>query len=402
MKKSRSLFALLLLGNLVLSGCGDKGKDTIPGDNTQQGGGDQGGSSGGSSSGGSGGESQGGGGQQGGGEQGGGGQQGGGEQGGGGQQGQEVTGESRWANKKFVLDHIEAESQQVAQAVQQQYTSGYAALFDDGTVEFVSVQNLYTYAYLGTFRVAEDDSYAIVTLKKQYDGESEGYYWMNGAGFTTNIRQNAQTGLYVMPMQMQDHGQTFSFDVHMTLSQDYPQRANIPTDPNGDSYNPQYQIYKASYDNMIINRGLLYNYPNFIVTNVFQQNNGLGTENVTETFKAENYKFSIQYSSTPTQELIYERTTDNPNNNNAHIYTCYGVENGVLVNSTPGVEFYLDNWDEDVGLIDIPFNSLRYDSETHAYFAAEYICDANNPDTSRVTAIKYYFNSLICFSCHCF
>ena len=55
MKKTRSLLALLLLGGMVLAGCGNKDKDTIPGDSgtpTQSGGGDQGGSSGGGSSGG--------------------------------------------------------------------------------------------------------------------------------------------------------------------------------------------------------------------------------------------------------------------------------------------------------------------------------------------------------------
>ena len=394
MKKTRSLLALLLLGSMVLAGCGKDKNDSIPGgtDTPSQpsGSGDGGSGSGGSGDGGTGGE----GGQQqpgGGGQQGGGGQ--GGEGGGGGQQGHEVTGESQWANKKFVLHHIEAETEQIAQQIQAEYTSGYAALFDDGVVEFVSVQQSYTYAYLGTFRVADDDSYAIVTLRKQYDGESEGYYWLNGAGFTTNIRQNTQTGLYVMPMQMQDHGQTINFDVHMTLSQDYPQKANIPTDPNGDSYNPQYQVYKASYDNLIIDRGLLYNYPNYTVTHTFTQNSGLGPQEVTETFKAENRKFSIQYSTNPTHEQIYERTSDELNNNNAHLYTSYRVEDSVLVSSVNNVELLVDNWDDDIGLIDIPFNSLRYDSETHAYYAAHYVCDANQPDTSAVSAIRFYFNN---------
>ena len=282
--------------------------------------------------------------------------------------------------------------------MQAEYTNGYAALFDDGVVEFVSVQQQYTYAYLGTFRVADDDSYAIVTLTKDYDGESEGYYWISGGGFTTNIRQNAQTGLYVMPMQMQEHGMTISFDVHMTLSNEYPQKANIPTDPNGDSYDPQYQIYKASYDNLIINRGILYNYPNYTVTHNSPYNNGLQVVDITETFKAENYKFSVQYSSTPTQELIYERTTENLNNNNAYIYTCYVVqinENAErsLYSTTPNDELYYDNWDDDIGLIEIPFNNLRYDGETHAYYAAQYVCDPNNEDTSRVTAIRYYFSN---------
>lgn len=385
MKKLTSIFALLLLGGLVLTGCSNSepgGAGNLannPSDNGSSGSGNNGSGSGNGSQGSGEGSGSGSGGQS-------------GEGGSGSNEGTgEIPGDSQFVNKKFVVSSIVASDATVQAQMQAAYQNGYAALFDDGTVELISIQNSLTYAMLGTFTVAEDDSYAVVKLIKQYDGESEGYYWISGAGFTTNIRYNANLQEYVMPMQYTQSNMTFNFDVHMTVSADYPQKANIPTDPNGNSYSPTYQVYKSSYDEMIIDRGLLYHYPNFTVSHTYT--NALNVQE-TETFEAENYNYKITYSTAPNLEIYYERTTDTLTNG-MHTYTYYEVNNGVLYGTTPSFEFFADHWDEDIGLVPIPFNNLRYSEETHCYYAGSFTwASMNDPNTSiTVTAIKIYFNN---------
>ena len=152
MKKFKSILALLLLGGLVATGCGDKNKNSNePAGNSQQPSGE------GSPSG------QNGGGNQQGGE-------------GGGQQGHEVPPEnSRFVNKKLKVDSVT--SHPSAPAAEAAYANGYISLFSDGTCEFVSPHDDIFDVLFGTFTVNELDNVASVHIYKIYLGENKMYFW---------------------------------------------------------------------------------------------------------------------------------------------------------------------------------------------------------------------------------
>ena len=357
MKKTRSLLALLLLGGMVLAGCGNKDKDTIPGDSgtpTQSGGGDQGGSSGGGSSGGG---DQGG--QQGGGQQGG---EGGGQQGGGGQGG-EVPTDSQFVNKKFVFDSVNyPDNAAIAAGLTANYQGAYAALFQNGRFELVSVVNTFTMALLGEFTVAEDDSYARLDVRKEYDGETQAYDYLESNTFVTNIRFNDGLQKYVMPMRQYIDGVgLINFDVYLTLSNELPEAADLPSDPNGDGFDfdPAHQVYKDVWDRLIVNRGLLHaassNYKVTYDTTIFEVDDGT--------------KFYEHYTNgAPSSGSFWERTSIE---GAVYNYTNTILSGGAIYSSSP-VEYGIDFFDKEVGLAPIPFNWMTYNSVGQYYYRSSF------------------------------
>lgn len=419
MRKTTSILALLLLAGMVLTGCGDNGgsdsgnmatptdnsgngnnsgsgnNNSGSGDNNQgtgnnnqgsgdnnQGTGDNGQGSGGNNNQGSG---------EGSGEGGGNNNQGSGEGGGNNNQGSgEVPGDSQWVNKKFLFHSAHATDETVSAALTQEYQGAYLSMFDSGDFQMVATIESSLMVQLGTFTVAQDDSYAVLNTLSMYDGESESYMYVTSGTQITNIRYNANIGYYVLPMTQRKNNQTISFDCYLTVSTEYPQPVDIPTDPNGGSYDPRYQVYKSSYESIIINRGILYNYSNVTITHT---DHTYGYLERHETFEVDNMMFRISYEENQTDALYYERNQQTELGY-SFTYSCYS--NGVQSGQSFTLEYPLYYWDVDAGIIPIPFNNLRYSPETHAYYASSYTWrdDPNDASTAHTaTAIKIYFEN---------
>ena len=386
MKKTRSLFALLILGSMVLAGCGKDKNDSIPGgtDTPSQpsGSGDGGSGSGGSGDGGSGGGGdQGGGGQQGGGgEQGGGGQQGGGGEGGG---GGEVPATSQFVNKKFLFHSVSYPSNATIEAaLNQNYQGAHASFFQNGKFELVSVVNSFTMAYLGDFTVAQDDSYATLDVRKEYDGESQAYGYLESGTFVTSIRFNEGQQKYVIPMRqyIQELHGTINFDAYLTLSNELPEAADLPTDPNGDNFDPAHQVYKDVWDRLIVGRGLLHaSTSNYKVTSgstIFEVDGG--------TKFYEHYTTGSQGSG-----MFWERTSIEGSSYN---YTNTIISNGAVYSSSP-VEYGVDFFDSSVGLAPIPFNWMTYNSVGQYYYRSSYTYQNSFYGSVTVNEYRVYFSA---------
>ena len=373
MKKFKSFLALLLLGGLVATGCG--GKDKTP---SNSGGSQQ--NSGGSQSGDS---SSGDGGQQGG--EGGGGQQGGGGEGGGQQGGGEVPADSQFVNKKFVFDSVSyPQNATIETALNQNYQGAYAAFFQSGKFELISVVNTYTMALLGTFTVADDDSYARLDVLKEYDGESEAYDYITSGTCVTNIRYNEGLQKYVLPMRQEVEHNVINFDVYLTRSNEAPEPANLPDDPNGETFDPQYQVYKDVWDRLFVNRGLLhFSASNFKVTHdttIFEIDNR--GSNVS--------KFYEHWTTgSPNSGYYYERTSIVGNSYN---YNFTIVAGGEVQPASP-VEYGVDFFDSEVGLAPIPFNWMQYNSVGHYYFRNSYTYQNSFYGSRTVNNYRVYFGA---------
>ena len=183
MKKIKSLFAILALGGLTLSGCSaedlmfwkkkseeqqqqEENKDQQGGEQ-QQGGSQQGGEQGGS---------QQGGGSQGGGEQGGG-SQGGGEQGGG-----QTTG-PRFVGKKFEVQSLTTNPVEYQEEAVKEYGNAYISLLEYyGRAEMIMPYEVQVDentkkevfdGMFGSYVVNEEDTTATITANQMYSGEMD-------------------------------------------------------------------------------------------------------------------------------------------------------------------------------------------------------------------------------------
>ena len=354
MKKIKSLLALLLLGGMVLSGCGDKDKGGNPSDSgtpSQQGGsGDQGGSGNGDSSGG---------GNQGGGDQGGGGNQGGGETivaswpsttvqmyldllgvehdrvpsiqndaitsyaitsdatavqteqgftiacvgggsllnsyidtllangytyrenvgcymtllgevcigldviegnlviivmlpnagGGGGGGGSSIPDGSRFLDTKIKTTAVSTNPHD--STTEQMLSNSYISFFDDATCELViEVASEPYYVMFGTYGVNEQDNLATLHIYKLFDGEDEEYSWSVDQELQT-LTVSYLSGSDSFESVIQFSGQ-LSLNVTATFTMNAlpnsPLNADIPDDPNGNSFDNHYQVEQYRYN----------------------------------------------------------------------------------------------------------------------------------------------------------
>lgn len=357
MKKIKSLLALLLLGGMVLSGCGDKDKGGNSGDSgtpSQQGGsGDQGGSGNGDSSGG---------GNQGGGDQGGGGNQGGGEtivaswpsttvqmyldllgvehdrvpsiqndaitsyaitsdatavqteQGftiacvgggsllnsyidtllangytyrenvgcymtslgevcigldviegnlvivvmlpnaGGGGSGEQQQ-DSRFVGKRLTIADAKDQygqplDNETRNSILNEYGNAWISLFDNSKFEMVQpIVSSYD-VIKGVFEVTNNDTTCVLTTTKIFDGEHQVYSYViptEMASFTIQYSLNTQQYSVIMSKETGVDEYIF-FTLILQVDGTDLEPVNIPDDPNGDSFDPRYQVTEAQWN----------------------------------------------------------------------------------------------------------------------------------------------------------
>ena len=296
MKKFKSFLALLLLGGLVATGCGGKDKTPSNSGGSQQNSGDsQSGDSG------SGGGNQGG---EGGGQQGGGGEQGGGgQQGGGGEGGGELPQNSRFVNKKFIVDTVETQPQ-VAQ-METGYANAYISLFQDSSCELVAPHDDTYDVLFGTYGVNEADNLATMSIKKSFDGLEQLYSWsLPTALRTLSLHYLSETDRFQVSMSFTYPATTMTLTLRalpnppMHIVGD-----GVPQDPNGDSFNEQYQVEQYRYDQFL--GDLSYSTKNLTV-NATVPNLWLVNESEEYVIEQQGNKFHLDYPGYPNSEAYYE------------------------------------------------------------------------------------------------
>lgn len=284
MKKIKSLLALLLLGGLVVTGCEKKNNNPSDSGGSQQ-------NSGGSQSGDSG---------SGGGNQGG---EGGGQQGGGGEGGGELPQNSRFVNKKFIVDTVETQPQ-VAQ-METGYANAYISLFQDSSCELVAPHDDTYDVLFGTYGVNEADNLATMSIKKSFDGLEQLYSWsLPTALRTLSLHYLSETDRFQVSMSFTYPATTMTLTLRalpnppMHIVGD-----GVPQDPNGDSFNEQYQVEQYRYDQFL--GDLSYSTRNLTVNAIVPQ---LWTVNESEEYVVEQQgnKFHLAYPASPNSDAYFE------------------------------------------------------------------------------------------------
>lgn len=357
MKKIKSLLALLLLGGLVATGCGNKDK-TSDGDGSQQLGGDGSGSQGGTDGGGN---QQGGeGGNQQGGEGGNGGQQGGG--------GHEAPPEnSRFVNKKLRVDTVT--SQPSVPAAETSFANGYIALFNDGTCEFVSPHDDTYDVLFGTFTVNDLDNIASITLYKMYLGDENSYSWSIDTDME-HLNLEYSNNQFTTSIMLSGFATTLSFT--LVEMPNPPMHIvgpdGIPEDPNGYEFNKQYQV-EEDYWNQFFKNEYLYR-RNFTVNATVPL--PIPGQNESYIVEVEDYRIHLNYPDYPAAEQYFQINSFIYENEeivgiNCDVYSKDGEE----WHENDGVESFADRFQDYFGFLPIPFMSTSYSQFTHEYTADE-------------------------------
>ena len=390
MKKMTSILALLLLGGFVLAGCGE----STPTDSNNlaqpsNGGGDNSGGGSGNNGGGQQGGEQGGqqGGQQGG-EQGG--QQQGGEGGGGQQQGGEVPANSRFVNKKLRVSSIST-SPQVAE-METAYNQAYISFFQDSSCELVAPHDNVYDVLFGTYGVNELDNVATISVLKSYDGLEELYSWALPTSLRTIIVEYvADSNSFTTRMSFTYPATTMT----LTLSAlpNPPMHIvgdGVPEDPNGNSFNDQYQVEQYYWDQHFKNDYLrIRNFtvqarvPSAYVPNQYE----------TYTVEVDGMKYHLSYEDYPNAEQYFYLNNFIMQNEeivgiNVDVYSKDG-ENWRL---SENVENSSDRFQDMIGFLPIPFLSTSYSEFTHCYSVSTLNYHDESTDLeARATQVKVYF-----------
>lgn len=386
MKKFKSILALLLLGALTATGCGEKKtpSNSDPGSQQSDGGngsqnGDQGGNGG----------QQGGGGQQSG-EGGEGGQHGGGEGGGEGQQ--DIPQDSRFYNKKLAVQSVSTQPQ--VPAMETMYASAYAAFFQDGSCELVAPHDATYDVLFGTYGVNALDNVATISVKKSFDGAEQMYSWsLNSQLRTLQVEYLAGSDTFELRILFTYPATTLT----LTLSAlpNPPMHIvgdEVPADPNGDSFDAQYQVEQYRFNQFFVNdvirqRNFTVNasipgYMPGIVDNYKVEVQGLKVRySVEDNALAESYYFIDDFVRDGSGEIIGVR---------ADVYHKDVGGNWVETENSLLAPDFFQNY---FGFIPVEFLKTEYSTFTHCYSASSVEYRDSNDIVNQVTQFKAYFEN---------
>lgn len=397
---------------MVLAGCGKDKNDSIPGgtDTPSQpsGSGDGGSGSGGSGDGGTGGEGgqqqPGGGGEQGGGQQGGGGQggEGGGGQGGEGGGGGEQQQGSRFVGKKLTIADAKDQYGQpldnaVRDSILNSYGDGWVSLFDNFKFELVNPLPTTSYDVVkGNFEVANNDTSCVLTTSKIFSGEHQVYSYeipTEMASFTITYSLNTQQ--YSVSMSEETGpDEYFFFTLILQAADASPEPVNIPEDPNGEDFDPHYQVTKTRWDQLFNSEGGIVQ-ENFTVSHPIK----FGEQVVdTDTWEVNNNKIHYFSASQPLLDFYYQIKSPIIEEGAVqafNTYTCYQyAADDWRLNSNGGLD--LGNLIHGSGLLQFDISKFNFSNfeSTHYYYRSSLNLTCDYDDAGHnLTDIKVWFNN---------
>ena len=411
--KKRILITTLILSGLLLSACGNSSEKPsssssetpTSSETSSEAGSSQGGqSSGGESSGGSGSTSQGGsestsqgGGSQGGsestsqgGESSGGSSssQGGGEGEGGEGESHSTIGEN-FINKKLVYSSIETEADAATKAsLEEEYAGATVSFFNDATFEMVAHPGTGIAAIIGSYTLPSETRAELAPFK-MYDSEYSQYgysYEIDDSMSSLVVDFDGSTD-YTLPMVTETLSSTLHYTVHLVASADFPERADLPNDPNGDSFDKQYQVGKYAWTQVFNPAGYAGGL-NFTLVDdgyVFQVSDNLIHFENTALAGSETYRKinSPIYDTDGTTIIGYSTDSYHLDSNSQWVkYT--------------DVEIYYDVYVREFGFLPLAFENVAYDHTNHFYEKSSFkYTDSSNVSHTILNFRAYFSNGKI-------
>ena len=265
----------------------------------------------------------------------------------------EVLVPSNFSGKKLNVTNINVQTQNNAyrEEAEAMFDGATASLFSDATFELVNAGGI----LFGNFTVPNDGNVAQLSTFKCYDSEDREYFY-DFPSVYDSLTLSYVVGAYILhiPTPVGNGATVVDVGLTMTASAESPMRADVPTDPNGDAFNSQYQVTQEAWEDIFTNKANLNN-GNFSVSYF-----STAPTSVAGTFKVDGNKYSDTWTN---GDLYYEKTGTTPNASGEYAYTVY------LPNGTQSPAFYkgafFDQW---LGTIPAPFlNKATYGEYTHYY-----------------------------------
>ena len=304
-----------------------------------------------------GGEGGGQGGQQGGEGEGGG--QGQGEGGGQGEQGET----SKFVNKLF--NYVSNQNYNI-------FVGSKLALFQDGTFELSFTDGGALVVYLGDYDINETDTIATLNVTKVYKAKMGQYNQMSQSWSFKFINNE-----YVLEISA-------SSTVTYAASNDQPMRQDIPDDPNGGAGqdDKKYVVTQAQWEAIVLGDNMVNMQSNFTARVPYLYDT---TGSIYTTFEFDNGKVHVVTAGSGfTTEQYYQFTS----NESGYLYAQDSYDAWVKQQAPR----YLNSFNDEMGLLPVPFSSVSYSSELHCYSCSTWV-DRSSGTADTYSAIRFYFEN---------
>lgn len=286
--------------------------------------------------------------------------EGGGQQGGGqGEQG-EV---SKFENKEFV--YVSNQNYNI-------FVGSKLCLFQDGSFELSFTDGGALVVYLGNYTVNEAGTLAYLTPVKVYKAKANQYSNLTEATMW-NFRYDSDDA-YVLLVNA-------SSSVTYKVTNNQPMRADIPDDPNGGAGqdDKKYVVTQAQWEAIVMGKSLVNMNSNFTARVPYLYD---ATGSTYTTFEFDNGKVHIVTAGSGyTTEQYYQFTS-----NKSGYFYAQDNYNAWVKQQTPR---YLDSFNDEMGLLPVPFSSVSYSSELHCYSCREW----KDENQDYYTSIRFYFEN---------
>ena len=269
-------------------------------------------------------------------------------------------------------------------------TGAHMCLFQsDSTFEMISItNNTYPDAMFGRYQVADNDLSATLTVTKQFDSEDEEYWPLVGN------EQEHYTIVYQNDQYLMDMAYPVSMDPYVEIeytlvlsidTQGEMVREQLPDDPNGDAFDPQYQVLAHQWKEFFNTPGEILN-KNFKVQGTLMY----GLQPIEYSWEVDDCKLHYTLN---TVQWYYN--IKNPIND---------PESGALVAFTADVyqqsgnEWIKNNGEFDYlrgihefGTLPYVFTNFTYSSTGHYYYASSINLSCSYDSGHSMTNVKIYF-----------
>ena len=263
----------------------------------------------------------------------------------------EVSQNSVFANKKLVVTSVDCSSREVAAL----FANAHASLFIGSDFELVSGMGV----LFGTYTIEDNDRYANLETFKVFDFDSQGYSHSIPQTLQVLAITREGTNGYRMDLRVPvSGGPIVDAVLHMSDSGAAPMREDLPNDPNGDSFNTQYQIEQDDWDFIFRDRGLLAGGNRFTVAHTSDE-----PFSANGTFKVDRNKIEDSWEQ---GAVYYEKTGNTPDQYGQYAYAVYMRDGNTWY--TESANYAYELFDDELGIVPVPFEKLNYSSTGRYYY----------------------------------
>ena len=290
---------------------------------------------------------------------------------------------SNFSGKKLNVTNINVQTQNNAyrEEAEAMFDGATASLFSDATFELVNAGSI----LFGNFTVPNDGNVAQLSTFKCYDSEDREYFY-DFPSVYDSLTLSYVAGAYILhiPTPVGNGATVVDVGLTMTASAESPMRADVPTDPNGDSFDARYQVTQERWNDIFTNKALLDN-GNFTVNY-----SSTAQLSVPGTFKVDGNKYSDAWSN---GEVYYEKTGNTLDSLGCYTYSYIYSSNGSWTSLPASYGYvFFDQW---LGTFPAPFlNRANYASSFHYYYINEFRFTPEGESQQRViTNFRVYFSN---------